>query len=299
MPLLTLTPPPPPATQMIVVERGDLVFVFNFHPVNSYTDYRVGCLNPGTYKVALSSDEDVFGGWKNVTKDSDVTFQAQDINHDSRPHSFQVCVRPGQRAPGLPPFRGMLCMGGSCAGKASLLLLPSSAYLRLPMAQMQTPQLCLLTATPARPPLHAGCSLPLRLCTCSLPPLPPAGVRAQPHRGGVRPRGVVRQGRGDQALGRAGPGGQGAGPLLRCVSSGGSSRRRSSEGRSSRRRRAACAGVPDAWQQQREASLQAGASVAGHSKLRLRSSFGDVEGSGSPGVGMQLALLPAAWSGNG
>ena len=38
--------------KLIVVERGDLVFCFNFHPVNSYTDYRIGCLQPGPYKVS-------------------------------------------------------------------------------------------------------------------------------------------------------------------------------------------------------------------------------------------------------
>ena len=27
--------------KMVVVERGDLVLVFNFHPYNSYTDYKV------------------------------------------------------------------------------------------------------------------------------------------------------------------------------------------------------------------------------------------------------------------
>lgn len=37
--------------KMIVCERGELVFVFNFHPTQSYTDYRVGCKNGGTYKV--------------------------------------------------------------------------------------------------------------------------------------------------------------------------------------------------------------------------------------------------------
>ena len=47
---------------------GDLVFVFNFHPTNSHTDYRVGCYKGGAHKVVLSSDEEVFGGWKNVTK---------------------------------------------------------------------------------------------------------------------------------------------------------------------------------------------------------------------------------------
>jgi len=35
---------------MVVIERGDLVMVFNFHPVQSYTDYRVGCNNPGGCK---------------------------------------------------------------------------------------------------------------------------------------------------------------------------------------------------------------------------------------------------------
>ncbi len=39
---------------MIVCERGDLLFVFNFHPTSSYTDYRVGCNASGPYKV---------GGW--------------------------------------------------------------------------------------------------------------------------------------------------------------------------------------------------------------------------------------------
>ncbi len=37
--------------KLIVVERSDLVFVFNFHPVQSYTDYRVGTCLPGPYKV--------------------------------------------------------------------------------------------------------------------------------------------------------------------------------------------------------------------------------------------------------
>lgn len=34
--------------KVIVIERGDLVMVFNFHPTTSYTDYRVGCNNGGT-----------------------------------------------------------------------------------------------------------------------------------------------------------------------------------------------------------------------------------------------------------
>ena len=37
--------------KVIVFERGNLVFVFNFHWTNSYSDYRVGCFKPGKYKV--------------------------------------------------------------------------------------------------------------------------------------------------------------------------------------------------------------------------------------------------------
>ena len=37
--------------KVLVCERGDLLFVFNFHPTNSYTDYRVGCKLPVDYKV--------------------------------------------------------------------------------------------------------------------------------------------------------------------------------------------------------------------------------------------------------
>jgi 1,4-alpha-glucan branching enzyme len=37
--------------KVIIFERDNLVFVFNFHWTNSYSDYKVGCLKPGKYKV--------------------------------------------------------------------------------------------------------------------------------------------------------------------------------------------------------------------------------------------------------
>lgn len=43
------------ADRAIVFERGNLVFVFNFHWRNSYSDYRVGCLKPGKYTVFFPS----------------------------------------------------------------------------------------------------------------------------------------------------------------------------------------------------------------------------------------------------
>lgn len=47
---------------MIVFERANLLFIFNFHPTNSFADYRVGVEWAGEFKVALSTDESRFGG---------------------------------------------------------------------------------------------------------------------------------------------------------------------------------------------------------------------------------------------
>ncbi|KDD75589.1 hypothetical protein H632_c603p0, partial [Helicosporidium sp. ATCC 50920] len=78
------------ADKIIVAERGELLFVFNLHPSNSYADYRVGVPSEQTLKIALSSDEEVFGGFCNVTKDADTSFPASAEGHDGRPHSVQV-----------------------------------------------------------------------------------------------------------------------------------------------------------------------------------------------------------------
>ena len=74
--------------KVVVFERGDCVFVFNFHPTNSYQNYRVGCLKPGKYKIVLNSDDPALGGWDNVK--NDVDFFATEQSHDNRPASFQV-----------------------------------------------------------------------------------------------------------------------------------------------------------------------------------------------------------------
>ena len=54
--------------KVIVFERGNLLWIFNFHPINSYTDYRVGTNWPGTYSVVLNSDRSEFGGHDRIVK---------------------------------------------------------------------------------------------------------------------------------------------------------------------------------------------------------------------------------------
>ncbi|KAL7170397.1 hypothetical protein ACSBR2_035296 [Camellia fascicularis] len=74
--------------RMIVFERGNLVFVFNFHWSNSYSDYRVGCLKPGKYKIVLDSDDKLFGGFNRLDHNAEYfTFEGW---YDDRPRSFLV-----------------------------------------------------------------------------------------------------------------------------------------------------------------------------------------------------------------
>ncbi|CAL5219263.1 g1061 [Coccomyxa viridis] len=48
--------------QVIVAERGPLVFVFNFSPYNDYEGYKIGTPEPGRYKAIASSDDKQYGG---------------------------------------------------------------------------------------------------------------------------------------------------------------------------------------------------------------------------------------------
>ena len=56
--------------KVIVFERAGLLWIFNFHPSNSFTDYRVGVEQEGTYRIVLSTDNKAFGGHGNVAEDT-------------------------------------------------------------------------------------------------------------------------------------------------------------------------------------------------------------------------------------
>ncbi|KAK4750560.1 hypothetical protein SAY87_004042 [Trapa incisa] len=86
--------------KVIVFERGDLIFVFNFHPENTYCGYKVGCDLPGKYRVALDSDASDFGGQGRVGHDVDHFTSPEGIpgvpetNFGNRPNSFKVLSPP-------------------------------------------------------------------------------------------------------------------------------------------------------------------------------------------------------------
>ncbi|KAF9109560.1 alpha-1,4-glucan branching enzyme [Mortierella sp. AM989] len=56
--------------KVLVFDRAGAIFIFNFHPTKSFTDYRVGVPAAGQYKIALNTDEGQFGGHDRVSRDT-------------------------------------------------------------------------------------------------------------------------------------------------------------------------------------------------------------------------------------
>jgi 1,4-alpha-glucan branching enzyme len=54
--------------KVIAYTRGEFLFVFNFNPVSSFTDY--GIPVQGRYKIVLDSDDETFGGFNRIDRSS-------------------------------------------------------------------------------------------------------------------------------------------------------------------------------------------------------------------------------------
>jgi len=56
--------------KVIVFERAGLLWIFNFHPTQSFVDYRVGVEYAGTYRIVINTDSGAFGGHDNIKEDT-------------------------------------------------------------------------------------------------------------------------------------------------------------------------------------------------------------------------------------
>jgi len=74
--------------KVVVFERGDLVFVFNWNPTQSFSDYRIGCKEETKYKLVLSSDNAEFGGYSNLSTETAGEYHAENYAFNGRPASF-------------------------------------------------------------------------------------------------------------------------------------------------------------------------------------------------------------------
>ena len=166
--------------------------------------------------MVLSSDEPAFGGYSNVTKESDAVLKTDEGTYDNRPHSFQV-------RSGLP--RRMSCQEPTaiaCEGE-ELVLHSSASYQQ---AQRKLSIVSFGMASPASKHANGlkwGCTCYVRVPHGRLPKSDGrcgaivrfAGVRAVQDGCGVRASRVCGLPRRSEAHGCARARSQGRRPLLR------------------------------------------------------------------------------------
>ena len=76
--------------KVIVFERAGLVFIFNFHPTESFVDYRVGIETAGTYRVVLQTDSKDVGGFNRI--DASTRFFTTPFVWNDRKNFTQVYI---------------------------------------------------------------------------------------------------------------------------------------------------------------------------------------------------------------
>lgn len=76
--------------KVIVFERAGLLWIFNWHPSNSYTDYRVGVEQSGTYRIVISTDNKQFGGHGHIDEGS--RFFTTEFAWNNRKNFIQVYI---------------------------------------------------------------------------------------------------------------------------------------------------------------------------------------------------------------
>ncbi|MCK4658040.1 MAG: alpha amylase C-terminal domain-containing protein [Phycisphaerae bacterium] len=86
--------------KIFICRRGPIVFVLNFHPHESYTDYRFGVPDPTDYQVVLDTDRQEFGGFNRISQGQVYPMQKQPCYE--RRQSIQIYV-PARTAQVLAP----------------------------------------------------------------------------------------------------------------------------------------------------------------------------------------------------
>nr|POE49868.1 1,4-alpha-glucan-branching enzyme 3, chloroplastic/amyloplastic [Quercus suber] len=78
-------------TMVISYVRGPLLFIFNFHPTDSYEQYNVGVEEAGEYQVVLNTDETKFGG-QGLIKDNQYLRRTISRRVDGLRNCLEVCL---------------------------------------------------------------------------------------------------------------------------------------------------------------------------------------------------------------
>uniref|UniRef100_A0A667Y779 1,4-alpha-glucan branching enzyme n=1 Tax=Myripristis murdjan TaxID=586833 RepID=A0A667Y779_9TELE len=74
--------------KVIVFDRANVLFIFNFHPTKSFQDYRVAVEAAGKYRIKLDSDEAQYGGHGRLEHNTEFFTEPQPFH--GRSHSMKV-----------------------------------------------------------------------------------------------------------------------------------------------------------------------------------------------------------------
>ena len=78
--------------KVIVYEKGDLLFIYNFHPTNSLQDYAIGTKWQSDHFILFESDEDSFGGHRRLDGAHSMWFEVHPYECNKRPNHFKFYV---------------------------------------------------------------------------------------------------------------------------------------------------------------------------------------------------------------
>lgn len=74
----------------MVFERGDLLFIFNWHHTKSYVDYRIGSKWASEHVIVLDTDENDFNGLDRLKDAKNLSFPIIREPWKGRPNHFHV-----------------------------------------------------------------------------------------------------------------------------------------------------------------------------------------------------------------
>ncbi len=94
-------------TRQIGFRRGPLIFIFNFHPTQSYADLRIPVPDPCDYRLILDTDRPEFEGHNRVA--ADLVYPRQNVPMYNRSQSVQIYLpsRSAQVLAPVPPRSGL------------------------------------------------------------------------------------------------------------------------------------------------------------------------------------------------
>ncbi|KAM7251117.1 hypothetical protein ACFE04_023000 [Oxalis oulophora] len=118
-------------TMVISYIRGPFLFIFNFHPTNSYKKYSVGIEEAGEYQIILNTDDEKYGG-QGVVKEDQYFQKTVSKRVDGQEYCLEVPLPKRTAQVGLqvkPDIKNMSCFVRNthhkCKSKSMNVLRPT------------------------------------------------------------------------------------------------------------------------------------------------------------------------------